>query len=77
MLAKILYNNRRYFALLLMVILAVGLTSFQSIGRQEDPTITNFVATVKTFYPGATPDRVEALVSRPLEDALRKIPDGD
>ncbi len=75
MLAKILYNNGRYFALLLLVIVFVGLTSFRSIGRQEDPTITNFVATVKTFYPGATPDRVEALVSRPLEDELREIPE--
>jgi len=75
MLAKIFYNNGRYFTLVLLVILFVGLTSFQSIGRQEDPTITNFVATVKTFYPGATPDRVEALVSRPLEDELREIPE--
>ena len=75
MLAKILYNNGRYFTLTLLVIVFVGLTSFHSIGRQEDPTITNFVATVKSFYPGATPDRVEALVSRPLEDELREIPE--
>ncbi|GHD30300.1 efflux RND transporter permease subunit [Halioglobus pacificus] len=75
MLANTLFNNRRYFSLVLLVIVVVGLTSFRSIGRQEDPTITNFVATVKTFYPGATPDRVEALVTRIIEDELREIPE--
>jgi len=27
----------------------------------------------ETFYPGASPDRVEALVTKPLEDELREI----
>ena len=39
---------------------AVGLSSFNNIARQEDPTLINFVASITTFYPGATPDRVEA-----------------
>ena len=47
--------------------------SGQGIARQEDPTLTSFVATITTFFPGATPDRVEALVTKPLEDELREI----
>ncbi len=77
MLAKILYGHSRYFALFIIVIVVVGAASFNSIARQEDPTITNFVATVTTFSPGASPERVEALVTRPLEDQIRQITEVD
>ncbi len=73
MLARLLYQNSRYFTLVLLVILLVGMASLRSVGRQEDPTITNLRATVTTFFPGANPARVEALVSRPLEDEIREI----
>ena len=46
-----------------LVIAAAGLSALVSIGRQEDPTITNIFATVTTAYPGAEPARVEALVT--------------
>ncbi|MEE4193309.1 MAG: efflux RND transporter permease subunit [Halieaceae bacterium] len=75
MLARLLYQNSRYFTLVLLVILLVGMASLRSVGRQEDPTITNLRATVTTFFPGANPARVEALVSRPLEDEIREIPE--
>ena len=29
----------------------------------------------QTFYPGASPSRVESLITKPLEDALREHPD--
>ncbi|HCD56132.1 MAG TPA: AcrB/AcrD/AcrF family protein, partial [Halieaceae bacterium] len=77
MLARLLYGNTRYFILLVMVVLAVGIASLRSIARQEDPTITNFVAHVTTFYPGADPARVEAIITRPLEDELRQIAEID
>lgn len=77
MLARYIYKHSRYFTLIILCVIAVGITSFNSIARQEDPTLTNFVGTITTFYPGATPDRVEALVSRPLEDELRKISEVD
>lgn len=77
MLARYIYKHSRYFTLIILCVIAVGITSFNSIARQEDPTLTNLVGTITTFYPGATPDRVEALVSRPLEDQLRKISEID
>lgn len=73
MLADILYRHSRYFALVVMVIVIVGVASLRSLGRQEDPSITNLRATVTTFFPGANPARVEALVSRPLEDRIREV----
>ena len=75
MIARILLAHPRYLALFILAILAVGSTSFSSMGRQEDPTITPFIAKVQTFFPGASPARVEALVTKPLEDALREVPE--
>ena len=75
MIATSLYQNGRYLALLILSIIVVGATSYSSLGRQEDPSITPFVASVQTFYPGASPSRVESLVTKPLEDALREHPD--
>ena len=77
MLAQILYTHSRYLWLTVLVIALVGASSLRSLGRQEDPTITNYVATVTTLFPGAEPARVEALVSRPLEDELRSIAEVD
>jgi multidrug efflux pump subunit AcrB len=77
MLAQAVHHHPRYFALLILCVFAVGINSFTNIPRQEEPTLTNFVGTITTFYPGATPDRVEALVSKPLEDELRRISEVD
>lgn len=77
MLARSLYRHQRYLWLTVVVILLVGLASLRSLGRQEDPTITNLVATVTTYFPGAEPTRVEALVARPLEEALRGVAEVD
>ena len=72
-LAALTWREPRIVALALLVIVAAGLSALVSIGRQEDPTITNIFATVTTPYPGAEPARVEALVTTGIEDALRGI----
>jgi multidrug efflux pump subunit AcrB len=76
-LATQLYSHNRYLWLTVIVIVMVGIASLRSLGRQEDPTITNYVATITTFFPGAEPSRVEALLSKPLEEELRGIAEVD
>jgi len=46
-----------------------------SLARQEDPTMTERWASVTTFLPGATAERVESLVTEPIETRLREIPE--
>ena len=67
------YRNMRYFALAVALIVSAGVSSVLTIGRQEDPTITNLFATIVTPYPGATPARVEALIAEKVEEELREI----
>jgi multidrug efflux pump subunit AcrB len=69
------FRQPRLVLLALLVILSAGLSALVSIGRQEDPTITNIFATITTVFPGADPGRVEALVTAKIETELRSIPE--
>jgi multidrug efflux pump subunit AcrB len=69
------FRQPRLVVLALLVVLSAGLSSLISIGRQEDPTITNIFATITTVFPGADPARVEALVTAKIETELRTIPE--
>ncbi|ABD54228.1 efflux RND transporter permease subunit [Jannaschia sp. CCS1] len=71
------FRQPRIVALILLVLISAGLSAFLSIGRQEDPTITNLFATVTTQFPGADPGRVEALVTAEIEEELREIAEVD
>jgi hypothetical protein len=76
-LGNLTWREPRIVALALLVVIAAGLSAILTIGRQEDPTITNLFATVTTPYPGAEPARVEALVTAEIEEALREIAEVD
>lgn len=67
------FRNRRYLAIVLLLIISAGSSALLTIGRQEDPTITNLFATIQTPFPGADPARVEALVTEEIESELRGI----
>ena len=54
------FRQPRLVMLVLLVILSAGMSALVSIGRQEDPTITNIFATITTVFPGADPARVAA-----------------
>ncbi|MEM6939340.1 MAG: efflux RND transporter permease subunit [Pseudomonadota bacterium] len=71
------FRQPRLVALILLVLISAGLSSFLALGRQEDPTITNLFATVTTQFPGADPARVETLVTAEIEEELRTIAEVD
>jgi multidrug efflux pump subunit AcrB len=50
-----------------------GLMSFYTIPRQQDPDITLLFVRVVTTYPGASPEKVEKLVTKPLEEGFETI----
>ncbi|WP_028112152.1 efflux RND transporter permease subunit [Ferrimonas kyonanensis] len=70
---RALVQNPRVAALLTALLLVSGLSALSNLPRTEDPNLTNRVAAVITPYPGATAERVEALVTEPLEASLRQL----
>ncbi len=69
------FRQPRLVVLALFIVVVSGISALLTIGRQEDPTITNLFASITTVYPGADPGRVEALVTAKIETRLRTIPE--
>jgi len=72
---NLLYRRPRYLLMVVGVTLAAGLASLQTMPRQEDPETVRRFAMVHTPFPGADAQRVEALVTVPLERSLAEIPE--
>ncbi|MEO1465101.1 MAG: efflux RND transporter permease subunit, partial [Cyanobacteria bacterium J06633_1] len=71
------YRNIRLLVLTFILIFAWGFSSFQALPRQEDPELVNRVAVIKTAFPGASAERVEALVTEVLEREIAEIQEID
>jgi multidrug efflux pump subunit AcrB len=69
-------NSRTTLIGVACVILA-GLQAFFSLPQSEDPGFIVRTAQVLTFFPGASPERVEMLVTEPLERAIKQMPELD
>jgi multidrug efflux pump subunit AcrB len=67
------FDNRYLLALTILVTLVAGFSALKNLPRQEDPVITNRNPMIVTVFPGASADRVEALVSEPIEQALDEV----
>ena len=71
-----LRSNRITFALL-AILLYAGVTAYLRLPQQMDPGFTVRTAQVVTRFPGASPERVEQLVSDPIEQAIQAMPELD
>jgi len=67
------FRKGHLLALSIIIILVAGLSAIQSLPRLEDPRIDLRNAFVFTSYPGASAERVEALVTDVIEDELRQL----
>lgn len=67
------YRRGHLLVLSLIILMTAGLSALGSLPRIEDPRIDTRNALVITQYPGASAQRVEALVTDVLEDRLREI----
>ena len=65
----------RVTALALMVIIILGLLEYQNLSRDSMPPFVVRAARVITQFPGASPERVESLISDKIEKVLQEIPE--
>ena len=69
------FRNAHLLVLALLVIVMAGASALNNLPRIEDPRITTRNALIITSFPGASAERVEALVTKPLEEELREVED--
>ncbi len=68
-------EKNRITAVVLAFVLLGGWSAFRTLPRAEDPGFIIRTAQVMTFFPGASPERVEQLVTDRLEKAILEIPE--
>ena len=74
---ELFVKNGRLMVLMIALLIVSGLASLHSLPRAEDPTMVNRTASIITKYPGASAERVEALVTEVLEQKVRKLSEID
>ena len=70
---NLFYRRPRLLFLAVALISVWGLSAYQLLPRAEDPTLSKRVARVVTLLPGATPERVESLISQKIEEELLEV----
>jgi multidrug efflux pump subunit AcrB len=74
---EIAIKNNRVTILVLVVLLISGFGSFTQLPRAEDPGFIIRTAVVTTQFPGASPQRMEELVTDRIEKAVQELPELD
>ncbi|MCL5026181.1 MAG: efflux RND transporter permease subunit [Chloroflexi bacterium] len=72
-LADLSINQPVFITMIVIVVLVVGAISFLGMGLDLFPDVSLPVVAVQTAYPGASPEEVESLVSKPIEEALASL----
>lgn len=71
--AEYALKNRTLVITALIFLIIGGFLSYRNMSKLEDPEIKVKVAVVAAVYPGATAYETELQVTKPLEDAIRKM----
>jgi multidrug efflux pump subunit AcrB len=69
-------NSVTVFVLVTLMSLA-GILAFTTLPKQQDPGFTIRAAVVTTRFDGASPERVEQLVTDKIEQAIQEMPELD
>lgn len=70
-------NKNRITFTILTTIIILGISLYQSLPRDSMPPYTVRVATIVSVFPGASPERVEQLVTDKVEKVSQELPELD
>ena len=74
-LTQIALENNRVTIVVLLVVGLLGLAGYRTMPRDSMPPYTIRVASVVTSFPGAGPERVEALITSKIEEVAQELPE--
>ncbi|CAM1364735.1 efflux RND transporter permease subunit [Tenacibaculum xiamenense] len=74
-LAKFSIDKNRITFTVLATIILMGVVMYSGLSRDSMPPYTVRVATVVSIFPGASPERVEQLVSDKIEKIAQELPE--
>ncbi len=66
-------KNKVTMSVIFSLLIALGITSYQNLGRLSYPDFTIKIALISTSYPGASPREVEEEVTDVIEEAAQSL----
>ena len=76
-LTRLAIDKDRITFVVLFVIVIAGVQAYLGMPQSEDPGFTIRTAMVLTHFPGASPERVEQLVTDKIEKTIQEMPEVD
>lgn len=73
-LSRFSVNRPVFTAMVMMIVLILGSVSLNRLPIDLMPKITYPTLTVRTSYPNAGPEKIEDLITRPIEGAVSAVP---
>jgi multidrug efflux pump subunit AcrB len=70
-----LLTNHPLANIAFVVVLLLGLLSYATMPREQDPEINFNWVSITATLPGASAEEIERLVTNPLEDGIRSVAD--
>ena len=70
-------NNNRVTIILVVMLILFGISSYFALPKAQDPGFIIRAAQVTTYFPGASPERVENLITDKIEKAIQEMPEID
>jgi multidrug efflux pump subunit AcrB len=70
-------EKKRITGTALAVVFLSGIAAYRTMSRAEDPGFIIRTALIQTIFPGASPERVELLVTDKLEKSIQEMPELD
>ena len=74
-LMRALISNHPLANIAFVVVLLLGLLSYLTMPREQDPEINFNWVSIVTSLPGSSAEEVERLVTNPLEDGIKGVAD--
>lgn len=71
--AKWPINNKTAIYLFAFLLMVIGVAKYNSIPKENFPEIKMPQIIVQTIYPGTSPENMENLVTKPIEDQLKNL----
>jgi hydrophobic/amphiphilic exporter-1 (mainly G- bacteria), HAE1 family len=72
-LTKFALKQPTVVTLFFVAVLLFGLVGYFSMGQNINPNVTFPAVTIAADYPGASPEEMERLIVRPIEDQLQNV----
>ena len=76
-LTAIAVKRSRFTLIGALALLVAGIGALVGFPATEEPTVPFRAATIEAYLPGASPERMESLIAKPLEERIRTLADVD